>query len=81
MRTVVIISKRGAGYISTVAGRHGEGHSGARAGLTPHDAAAIAARYMIQYAQGNPFGGSLIAPEEVLTLVPEHLHNIEGESK
>ena len=73
MRTSVIITKRGEGYISTVSGKFGGGHSGARCGLTPYDAAARAAQLMIEYAQSNPEGGDLMAPPEVLDLVPEHL--------
>lgn len=76
MRTTVIITQRGAGYISTVSGRFGGGHQGARAGLTAYDAAATAARLMIQYAQPNPEGGVLMAPDDVLELVPEHLRSI-----
>lgn len=76
MRTTVIINKRGDGYISTVAGKFGGGHHGARAGLTPYEAAAKAAQYMIEYAQSNPDGGDLMAPPEVLELVPEHLRGI-----
>ncbi len=76
MITTVIITKRGPGYISTVSGRFGGGHQGARAGLTAYDAAATAARLMIQYAQSNPEGGSLMAPEDVLELVPEHLRSV-----
>mgnify|MGYP003404484908 CR=1 FL=1 len=76
MRTTVIISKRGDGYISTVSGKFGGGHTGARCGLTPFDAAAKAASYMIQYAQSNSAGGDLMAPPEVLELVPVHLRNI-----
>lgn len=76
MRTIVIITKRGAGYISTVQGQFGGGHQGARCGLTAYDAAAKAAEYMIQYAQSNPGGGDLMAPPEVLDLVPEHLRSI-----
>ena len=79
MRTTVIITQRGAGYISTVSGRFGGGHQGARAGLTAYDAAATAARYMIEYAQSNPEGGELMAPPEVLELVPEHLRSIAGQ--
>lgn len=78
MRTTVIITKRGDGYISAVAGQHGGGHSGARAGLTPYDAAARAARLMIEYAQANPEGGDLMAPPEVLELVPAHLRSIDA---
>jgi hypothetical protein len=76
MRTTVIIAKRGAGYISTVAGKFGGGHQGARCGLTAYDAAAAAARYMIEYAQSNPEGGDLMAPPEVMDQVPEHLRNV-----
>lgn len=76
MRSTVIIIKRGAGYISTVSGKFGGGHQGARCGLTPYDAAAKAAQYMIEYAQSNPEGGDLMAPPEVLELVPRHLHSI-----
>jgi hypothetical protein len=77
MRTTVIISKRGAGYISTVHGQFGGGHDGARAGLTAYDAAAVAAKYMIRYAKSNPEGGDLMAPTEVLELVPADLRNIK----
>ncbi len=76
MRSTIIISKRGAGYISTVSGQFGGGHQGCKAGLTPSDAAATAARYMIWYAQSNPEGGDLMAPPEVMELVPAHLHSI-----
>ena len=75
MRSTVIITQRGAGYVSTVSGRL-IGHQGARAGLTPYEAAARAAQLMIEYAQSNPAGGDLMAPTEVLELVPAHLHSI-----
>lgn len=76
MRTTVIIAKRGEGYISTVSGKFGGGHTGARCGLTPYDAAAKAAQYMLEYAQTNQEGGDLMAPPEVLELVPLHLRSI-----
>lgn len=76
MRTTVIITKRGKGYISLVTGRFSGGHQGARAGLTPYEAAAKASQYMIEYAQSNPEGGDLMAPQEVLDLVPAHLRSI-----
>ncbi len=76
MRSTVIIIKRGEGYISSVSGKFGGGHQGARAGLNPYDAAAKAANYMIEYAQSNLEGGDLMAPPEVLELVPEHLRSI-----
>jgi hypothetical protein len=77
MRTTVIIQKRGEGYISNVSGKHGGGHSGARAGLTPYDAAAQAAQLMVEYAQTNDEGGDLMAPPEVLEQVPAHLCSIK----
>lgn len=76
MRSTIIISKRGQGYISTVSGKFGGGHQGARCGLTAEEAARRAAEYMIQYAQSNQDGGDLMAPPEVLELVPEHLRSI-----
>lgn len=76
MRSTVIISKRGEGYIATVSGKFGGGFQGARCGLTPFDAAAKAAAWMISYGQSNPEGGDLMAPQEVLELVPEHLRSI-----
>ena len=76
MRSTVIISKRGEGYIATVSGKHGGGFQCARCGLTPFDAAAKAAEWMISYAQPNDEGGDLMAPQEVIDLVPEHLRSI-----
>lgn len=81
MRTTVIITRRGAGYISTVAGRFGGGHQGARCGLTPHEAASHAAQMMLRYSATNPDGGSLMAPDEVMRLVPAHLREIEGQAE
>lgn len=81
MRSTVIITKRGEGYISSVSGRFGGGHQGARAGLTTYDAASKAAQYMIEYAQSNPEGGDLMAPPEVLDLVPVHLRSIDAQKE
>jgi hypothetical protein len=76
MRSTIIITKRGEGYISTVSGKFGGGHSGARAGLTPYEAASRAAQLVIEYSQSNDEGGDLMAPPEVLELVPVHLRSI-----
>ena len=76
MKSTVIITKRGPGYISTVAGRFGDAHMGARCGLTPQEAAAHAAGMMLRYSANNPEGGSLMAPDEVMARVPEHLREI-----
>lgn len=76
MRTTVIIQKRGDGYIADVSGQQGGGRSGARCGLTPYDAAAQAAKLMIEYALPNPQGGDLMAPQEIMDIVPTHLRSI-----
>lgn len=76
MRSTVIISKRGEGYIATVSGKFGGGFSGVRCGLTPFKAATKAAEWMIKYCQSNEEGGDLMAPTEVMELVPEHLRSI-----
>lgn len=77
MRATVIITRRGQGYISTASGQHGGGHQGAKCGLTPHEAAAHAAALMLRYGANNPEGASLMAPDEVMALIPEHLRSIE----
>lgn len=79
MRSTVIIKKRGEGYIATVAGKFGGGFQGARCGMTPIEAATNAAQWMIAYAQSNDDGGDLMAPSEVIELVPEHLRSIPAE--
>lgn len=76
MRSMVIIEKRGPGYISSVSGKFGGGHSGCRCGLTAYEAAATATRLMIDFALSNPQGGDLMAPPEVIDLVPVHLRSI-----
>lgn len=75
MKTTVIISKSRDTYTADLVGRFGGGHSG-KAGMTSFDAAAMAARYMLRYAQTNPEGGELMAPPEVLEHVPRHLWSI-----
>lgn len=76
MRSTIIIKKRGEGYIATVSGKFGGGFQGARCGMTPLEAATNAAQWMIAYAQSNSAGGDLMAPPEVMELVPAHLHTI-----
>ena len=78
MRTTVIIEKRGQGHTSTVSGQFGGGHTNARAGITAEEAAATAAKLMIQYGQPNPEGASLMAPDDVMDLVPDHLRSISA---
>ncbi len=76
MKSTVIIHRRGSNYVSDVYGRFSCGHTGVDAGTTPEEAAITAARMMLQYSQTNPEGGSLVAPSEVVALVPAHLRDI-----
>lgn len=50
-------------------------------GNKPFDAAAVAAEMMGKYAMGKPQGGEVMAPEEVLNLIPEHLRKVTGKPK
>ena len=79
MRTTVIVEPRGNGYVMTVCGRFGGGYTGRRCGVTPQEAATAAAKAMIEYASisSNPDGGTLMAPMEVICLVPDHLKSID----
>ena len=78
MKTTIIVKKRGEGYIATV-----HTHpvvatiTGARIGVTPYDAATRASELMLRYAAPNVEGGVLMAPPEVLDLVPQHLRRID----
>lgn len=81
MRATIVISKRGPGYVSSATGKFGGGHGGARAGLTAYDAATHAAGLMQRYSVGNPEGGDLMAPPEVLDLVPEQLRSVPAREK
>lgn len=76
MRTLITIRKRGAGYIIDVTGPFGGGYEGRQCGLTPYEAATTAAREMATYAGDNPDGGDLMAPPEVMELVPPTWHSI-----
>lgn len=70
MRTLITIRKRGAGYIIDISAASGLIRQGSQCGLSPYDAATTAAREMSTYASENPDGGDLMAPPEVLELVP-----------
>jgi len=76
MRTLITITKSATRYIASAHGKFGGGYTNATAGSTTHEAAAFAANAMCQYATSNPDGGDLIAPPEVLALVPKRLHSI-----
>ena len=76
MKSTIIIKIRGEGYVATASGKFGGGFQGARIGLTPHEAATRAAELMLKYAVCNSEGGELMAPPEVMELVPQHLRSI-----
>lgn len=73
-RRTVIVKKRGPGYIATVHNTDGSGPQGARIGLTPQDAATRAAELMLEWCQES--GGDLLAPDEVMQRIPEHLRRL-----
>jgi hypothetical protein len=76
MKTSIIIEKRHPNhYVMTAAGKFGGGYTRHLDGDF-QTVAAIAAREMIRYAQGNAEGGDMLAPQEILDLVPEHLRSI-----
>lgn len=75
--TVIIYKGRDGTYFMDAHNGIKMGAQGARAGLTAHDAAVTGARTILKYTMDNPLGGSLIAPPEVMALVPEHLHDIQ----
>lgn len=69
-RSTVTITQRAGWYIATVDGQS------ERIGRTAAEAAAIATQLMVQHAVENPNGGVLIAPADVLALVPAHLRDV-----
>jgi hypothetical protein len=80
MRATVIIEKKQNRYTATVSGKFGGGYSGVNAGTTAEEAAGFAAREMISYGRSNSEGGDLVAPAEVLQLVPESLRSVPARS-
>lgn len=69
-RSTITITQRAGWYIATVDGQS------ERIGRTAAEAAAIATRLMLQHAVENPSGGTLVAPADVLELVPAHLRDV-----
>ena len=78
--SVVTVYKSVGGYRVTVSGKFGGGFSTTRPG-TPADVALFVAAQMQRYAMSNPHGGSLVAPPEILDLVPEMLRTVAGRAK
>ena len=73
----IIVHKATGGYRIHVAGRFGGGFSATQLG-SPTDVAPFVAAQMQRYAVSNPFGGAVIAPPEILDLIPEDLRRIAG---
>ena len=80
MRTLIIIRKRGAGYVIDVAVPYGGSYAGRQCGLSPYEAATTATRAMANLADLNPEGGDLMAPPEVIAFVPEAWRNVPAKS-
>lgn len=80
MRTTIIIERRHENHHHiTVAGQFGGGY---QRHLTDYDnerLAALASSEMLKYAQSNPGGGDLVAPDGVIALVPRHLRSIPAQ--
>ena len=82
MRTSITIIKDTKGdYIATARGKDGRGFTDANAGTKVSHVAGRAARWMSYYATSNSEGGDLIAPAEVLALVPKQLRSIPARKK
>jgi hypothetical protein len=81
MRSLVIVRRRGPHYITDASGKFGGGFRGAGATTDPAQAACFAASMVARYSISNPDGGDLIAPPEVLALIPARLHDIPEKGK
>ena len=80
MRTLITVRKRGDGYIMDVSGSHGVTFRGNQCGLKPYDAATVAASMMAYCCALHDDGGDLMAPPEVMDLVPEAWRNVPAKS-
>lgn len=81
MKTTVIVKECQGGYQVTVSTGQGIGEAIYSDGDNPFDAAAAAAEAMAKWGVTNEEGAELMAPPEVLELVPGHLRSIEGKPK
>lgn len=71
--TTITVTQRAGWYVASVDGPQSRVQ---RIGRTPQQAATEATRLMLRHAAENPRGGELVAPQEVLDLVPAHLHQV-----
>lgn len=79
MRTVISVSKchRTLAWEIDIVTQNGRPLKGLRAGRTPSEAAARAASYAICHCIENPQGGDIVAPSDIMALIPEHLRNVK----
>ena len=80
MRSTIIIKKQGEHYIATIVGRFGGGYQGRHLEGDLHDIAAQVAEASLNYCLSNPEGGDVMAPPEILDLIPEHLRSVPSEA-
>lgn len=71
--TTVTVYERAGWYVADVDGPQPRV---VRIGHTAAEAAVAVTQIMLQDAVENPLGGTLVAPAEVLQLVPTHLHQV-----
>lgn len=76
MKATLIIEQRGEGYIYDLFSVRAT-KRGVRCGLTPQAAATEASRIL---AQLQYEGAAVVAPPEVMEIIPAHLRDFEGEN-
>lgn len=81
MRSTIIVRKLASGQlVMDVIGRYGGGGRGSALRGEPHEIAAIVASAAVDYCQSNPEGGDVMAPPEIMELIPEHLRSVPNEA-
>ncbi|MEQ1636729.1 MAG: hypothetical protein ABL903_08545 [Methylococcales bacterium] len=78
MKTTVIVREYQGGYQVTVSTGQGVGEMVYVVSDQPFDAAAAATEAMAKWGVTNEEGAELMAPQEVLELVPEHLWYVDA---
>lgn len=76
MKATVIIEKKNEGYLLDLFSDRAT-KRGVRAGLSAQEAATTASRYLAQCAHD---GAAVVAPPEVMEIIPPHLRDFDGES-
>lgn len=78
MKTTVIVKEAKNGYQVTVSTGQGVGEMVYVVSDQPFDAAAAAAEAMAKWGVTNDDGAEVMAPDEVLDLIPSHLRCVAG---